>query len=84
MHRRATSKKRVAEAEKEIDMEDKDATPVEDMEMILPPAEPTKPLLQEKHPENPPTHNHTNGEHELTGPDKTYKGGQPIHKRRIE
>lgn len=48
MHRRATSKKRAAEAEKEIDMEDKEATPVEDVEGILPPAEPNKPTQQEK------------------------------------
>ena len=45
MQRRATSKKRAAEAEKEIEinMEDKEATPVEDMEMLLPPAEPKQP-----------------------------------------
>ena len=42
MHRRATSKKRVVEAEQEIDMEDKEATPVEDVELTLPPAEPTQ------------------------------------------
>ena len=40
MQRRATSKKRAAEAEKEINMEDKEATPVEDVEVLLPPEEP--------------------------------------------
>ena len=34
-------------------MEDKEATPVEDMEMILPPIEPTKPRLQKELPEVP-------------------------------
>ena len=53
MHRRATSKKRAAEAEKEIDMEDKEVTPVEDVELILPPAEPTEQLSQGKQPDNP-------------------------------
>ena len=39
MQRRATSKKRAAEAEKEVemDMENKEATPVEDVERLLPP-----------------------------------------------
>ena len=37
MQRRATSKKRAAEAEKEVDMGDKEATPVEDPEVVLPP-----------------------------------------------
>ena len=36
MPKRSTSKKRAAELEKEIDMENKEATTVEDMEMILP------------------------------------------------
>ena len=36
MQRRATSKKRAAEAEKEIDMGDKEATPVEIVETLLP------------------------------------------------
>ena len=40
MQRRATSKKRAAEAEKEIDMGDKEATPVEEVELLLPPVEP--------------------------------------------
>ena len=53
MQRRATSKKRAAEAEKEINMEDKEATPVEDVEMMLPPIEPTKPMLQKEQPEVP-------------------------------
>ena len=35
MQRRATSKKRAAEAEKEIDMGDKEATPVEDIEVLV-------------------------------------------------
>ena len=34
MQRRATSKKRAAEAEKEMDMGDKEATPVEDPEAV--------------------------------------------------
>ena len=46
MHRRATSKKRAVEAEQEIDMEDKETAPVEDAELILPPAEPTEPIPQ--------------------------------------
>ena len=48
MHRRATSKEGAVEAEQEIDMEDKEATPVEDVETILPPAEPNKPAPQEE------------------------------------
>ena len=43
MQRRATSKKRAAEAEKELNMDDKEATPVEDIEAILSPAEPNRP-----------------------------------------
>ena len=35
MQRRATLKKRAAEAEKELNMDDKEATPVEDVEKIL-------------------------------------------------
>ena len=53
MQRRATSKKRTAEVEKEINMDDKEATPVEDIEEILHPAEPTKPAQQEKQLEKP-------------------------------
>ena len=34
--------------EEEIDIEDKEANPVEDREIILPPAEPNQPALQEK------------------------------------
>ena len=34
MQRRATSKKRAAEADKEVDMGDKEATPVEDPEVL--------------------------------------------------
>ena len=49
MQRRATSKKRAAEVEKEINMDDKEATPVGDIEEILPPAEPEQP----KQPERP-------------------------------
>ena len=52
MPKRAISKKRAAEAEKEIDMDDKEATPVEDIEGRLPPAEPNQPAQQEKQPEN--------------------------------
>ena len=52
MHKRATSKKRAAEAEKEISMEDTEATPVADVEMLLPPAEPNKPTQQEEQTEN--------------------------------
>ena len=37
MPKRAISKKRAAEAEKEIDMDDKEATPVENIEGRLPP-----------------------------------------------
>ena len=39
MQRRATSKKRAAEAEKEIDMGDKEATSVEDIKVLVPPVE---------------------------------------------
>ena len=53
MQRRATSKKREAEAKKEINMEDKEATPVEDVEMLLPPAEPKQPAQPEIQPEIP-------------------------------
>ena len=43
MQRRATPKKRATDAEKEIDMEEKEATPVEEVESLLPPAEPDRP-----------------------------------------
>ena len=52
MPKRATSKKRVAEPEEEIDMEDKEENTVEDREMILPPAERNQPAQQEKQLEN--------------------------------
>ena len=55
MPKRAISKKRAVEAEEEIDMENKEATPVEDVEMILPPVEPTKPMSQEEQPEKSTT-----------------------------
>ena len=48
MHRSATSKKRAGEAKKELDMDEKEATPVEDIEAVLPPAEPTKPAQREE------------------------------------
>ena len=48
MHKRATSIKRAAEAEKEISMEDTEATPVKDVEMLLPPAEPNKSTQQKE------------------------------------
>ena len=48
MPKRSTSKKRAAELEKEIDMENKEATPVEGMKIRLPPAEPNQPALKEK------------------------------------
>ena len=51
MHRRATSRKRAMEAGQEINMEDKEATPVEDVELMLPPAEPNKPAPQKEQPE---------------------------------
>ena len=47
-------KKRAAEAEKQIekiDMDDKEATPIEDIEGRLPPAEPNQPEQQEEQPE---------------------------------
>ena len=48
-------KKQVAEAEKEIEinMEDKEATPVEDVEMLLPPMEPKQPAPPKEQPEIP-------------------------------
>ena len=53
MHRRATPKKCVAEVEKEINMDDKEVTPGEDIEEILHPAEPNRPVQQEEQPEKP-------------------------------
>ena len=55
MPKRSTSKKRATELEKEIDMENKEATPVEDLEMTLPPVEPNQPALPEKQSEKPIT-----------------------------
>ena len=43
MHKRATSKKRAAEAEKEISMEDTEATPVEEVEAIIKEAQGDRP-----------------------------------------
>ena len=51
MQRRATSKKRAAEAEKEVDMGDKEATPIEDPEVLLNPVEPKQPAPPEEQPE---------------------------------
>ena len=51
MQRRATSKKRVAEAEKEVDMGDKEATPVEDPEGLLTQVEPKQPAPPKEQPE---------------------------------
>ena len=42
MTRRAASCKRTVNQEIELDMEEKEATPVEEVEKILPPAEPNK------------------------------------------
>ena len=53
MMRRATSKKRAAEAEKELDMDNKEATPVEDVEKILERVEHKQPAPPEKQPEVP-------------------------------
>ena len=53
MQRRATSKRRAAEADKEIVMDDKEATPVEDLEEILPPIEPSRPIQTEELHERP-------------------------------
>ena len=56
MKKRALSKKRAAEAEKEIveiDMDDKEATPVEDLEGRLPPEEPKQPTQPKEQPEIP-------------------------------
>ena len=53
MQRRTTSKRRAAEADKEIDMDDKEATSVEDLEEILPPTEPSRPVQQEEQPDRP-------------------------------
>ena len=50
MPKRATSKKRVAEAKKEIGMDDKKATPGEDIEVRLPPVELNQPAQQEEQP----------------------------------
>ena len=51
MQRRATSIKRAAEAEKEVDMGDKEATPVEDPEVLVNPVEPKQPAPSEEPPE---------------------------------
>ena len=51
MQKRATSKKRAVDAEPKINMDKKEATPVED-EVILPPMEPAKPTREEQ-PEKP-------------------------------
>ena len=53
MQRRATSKKRAAEAEKEVDMGDKEATPVEDIEVLVTPVEHKQPAPPEEQPEVP-------------------------------
>ena len=55
MQGRATSKKRAAEAEKEIEinMEDKEATPVEDVERLLPPVLSKLPARPKEQPEMP-------------------------------
>ena len=47
MRRRATSKKCAADAEKEIDMDEKEATLVENIEAILLPVEPNRPAQSE-------------------------------------
>ena len=41
------------DAEQEINMDEKEVTPVEDVEVILPPMEPTKPTRREDQPEQP-------------------------------
>ena len=51
MLRRATSKKRAAEAEKELDMDNKEATPVEDVEKMLERVEHKQPEPPEEQPE---------------------------------
>ena len=51
MQRRATSKKRAAEAEKEVDMGDKEATPIGDPEVLVTPVEPKQTAPPEKQPE---------------------------------
>ena len=53
MPKRSTSKNRAAELEKEIDMENKEATPVEDMEITLPPVSYTH-LYTAMHEKLPP------------------------------
>ena len=53
MQRRATSKKRAAEAEKEVDMGDKEATPIEDIEVLVTPVEHKQPAPPEEQPEVP-------------------------------
>ena len=53
MHRRPTSKKRAVDAEQEINMDEKEAMPVEDIKAILPPMEPTKPTRRAGQPEQP-------------------------------
>ena len=53
MQRRATSKERAAEAEKDVDMGDKEATPVEDIEVLVTLVEPKQPALTDIQPEVP-------------------------------
>ena len=56
MHKRATSKRRAAEAEKETRMEEKEATSTEDVEEILTTVEHRQPEQVEElqQPENQP------------------------------
>ena len=53
MQRRATSKKRAAEAKREVDMGDKEATPVENIEVLVAPVEQKQPAPPEEQPEVP-------------------------------
>ena len=46
--KRSASKKSAADAEPNINMDEKEATPVEDIEEILPPMEPDRPVQTEE------------------------------------
>ena len=51
--KRSTSKKRAADADPKINMDEKEATPVEDVEARLPPIEPEKPAQRGDQPGQP-------------------------------
>ena len=65
MLKRGKSKQRAAEAKKEIEMLEKEATSVEDIETGLPPVEPTKPTQMENQPDKPTQQEEARGDPNL-------------------